>query len=85
MNIQGPPSKMVRGNSKRLINDDGTDSVNVLSQRSHRSIGEQPKESFMKDNPYTIFHALGKFLYNKSKTLVDFYNTYRNQSDHLVG
>lgn len=23
----------------------------------------------MKDNPYTIFHALGKFLYNKSKIL----------------
>jgi hypothetical protein len=27
---------------------------------------DQAKLVMMKDNPYTIFHALGKFLYNKS-------------------
>ncbi len=28
--------------------------------------GDQAKLILMKDNPFTIFHALGKFLYNKS-------------------
>jgi len=35
----------------------------------------------MKDNPYTIFHALGKFLYNKSKSFNWAIKVYRSQSE----
>ena len=40
---------------------------------------EQAKLVMMKDNPYTIFHALGKFLYNKSNHLSLLIHAYRNQ------
>ena len=40
---------------------------------------DQSKLVMMKDNPYTIFHALGKFLYNKSKLQSIIYILVRNQ------
>ena len=40
---------------------------------------EQAKLVMMKDNPYTIFHALGKFLYNKSNLQSFIYIRFRNQ------
>ena len=40
---------------------------NNKKQKMDAKKSEIDKLVMMKDNPYTIFHALGKFLYNKSK------------------
>lgn len=39
------------------------------SQKTKTDYGDN-KLVLSKDNPYTIFHALGKFLYNKSESLI---------------
>jgi hypothetical protein len=50
-----------------VIDDDYNGDDDLLSQKTRQ---EGPnKDQFTKDNPYTIFHALGKFLYNKSMNI----------------
>jgi len=60
--------KLNRGNSKRnhIIDDDFGDENIGMSQKTNRTNLENNDIQYSKDNPYTIFHALGKFLYNKS-------------------
>jgi hypothetical protein len=49
-----------------VIEEEEEDAL-LSSQRTKTDHGNENKLLLMKDNPYTIFHALGKFLYNKSK------------------
>lgn len=53
-----------------VIDDEVMGDEEFFSQKAkNEDNAEMNKEQFMKDNPFTIFHALGKFLYNKSKSL----------------
>jgi hypothetical protein len=53
-----------------VIDDDIIGEEEFFSQKAKNDDNvEMNKEQFMKDNPFTIFHALGKFLYNKSKSV----------------
>ena len=55
--------KKKRGNTKKILDEDEEDFMS--SQRTKTDAGMDQKLVLTKDNPFTIFHALGKFLYNK--------------------
>lgn len=56
--------KKKRGNTKKAILDEEDEDFMASSQRTKTDVGDS-KLVLTKDNPFTIFHALGKFLYNK--------------------
>ena len=58
-----------KASHKRLVYDEEEEFMlgNNKKQKMDAKKSEIDKLVMMKDNPYTIFHALGKFLYNKSK------------------
>jgi rRNA-processing protein FCF1 len=51
------------------------------NKKDKKVVNDNDKLVLMKDNPYTIFHALGKFLYNKSKHYIKS-NLFRNQPEN---
>jgi hypothetical protein len=72
MLAQNNKSKKLKANNDKSCKaiKDGMSDLDSDNFFSQKSVKEAPKPQGMhneKDNPYTIFHALGKFLYNKSK------------------
>ncbi|CDW87611.1 cell cycle checkpoint protein rad17-like [Stylonychia lemnae] len=60
-------SKQPKSNNRRnkvITEEDMQEEEKAVMSQKTTSAKEQ-KESFAKDNPYSIFHGLGKFLYNK--------------------
>lgn len=61
-------SKRVKGNNRtKIIAEEDEFEAFMLGSLKTKEVDN--KLVLMKDNPYTIFHALGKFLYNKSNYL----------------
>ncbi len=71
-------AKRVKANNMKIIAEEGEDQEYDQIFKSDKK-KQDYQIIMMKDNPYTIFHALGKFLYNKSKLLSNL--TYRNKSE----
>ena len=46
------------------------DDSNFFSQKTNSKPEKMKAENFVKDNSFSIFHALGKFLYNKRNHMI---------------